>query len=135
MAERGCDEVGALTHMREGGADERFEHGQGGAAHILEFVVLERAPDAFIGIAVGRVAVERLQAQLRGGAPGQVVLDHLAAVNRAAIPNDEELTGDLGMHCVQKVRVVDAIVPARPPPPILAHGVWPSDVTAGCRCG
>jgi hypothetical protein len=26
-------------------------------------------------------------------------------------------------------------VPARPPLPILAHGVWPSDVTAGCRCG
>jgi outer membrane protein assembly factor BamB len=26
-------------------------------------------------------------------------------------------------------------VPARPPLPILAHGVWPCDVTAGCRCG
>ena len=78
------------------------EFGEIVAADITQLAVLEIVPDPFVGIEFGRVAGELLEVQPRRRPLGQEVAHRLGAVDRGAIPNDQQLAGDLAEQVLEK---------------------------------
>lgn len=72
------------------------------AADITQFAVLEIVPDPFVGIEVGRVAGELLEVQPRRRPLSQKVAHDLRAVDRGAIPDDQQLAGLLAEQVLEK---------------------------------
>ena len=69
-------------------------HGQLGhitAAQIAQLDALEVVPDALVRVQVGGIARQRLQVQPLGTTLAQEVLDRLPAMDRRAIPDDQQL--------------------------------------------
>jgi len=82
------------------------------AADIAQFDVREVVPDALIRVEVRGVAGELLQADAAGTALGQEGLDRLAAMDRSAIPDDQELAGDVTQEMLEEADDVRALVRA-----------------------
>lgn len=82
---------------------------EGLAADVAQFDVLEVGPDALVRVEVGGVAGELLQADASGAALGQEVLHRLAAMDRGAIPEHQELVGDLAEQVLQEADDVRAL--------------------------
>ena len=72
------------------------------AADVAQFKVLEIVPDPFVRIQFRGVARELLEVQPRGGPLGQEVAHRLRAVDRSAIPNDQQLAWDLAEQVLEK---------------------------------
>jgi hypothetical protein len=79
------------------------------AADIAQFKVLEIVPDSFVRIQRGRVAGKLLEVQPRRGPLRQEVAHDLRAVDRSAIPNDQQLTGLLAQQVLEKVDDIGAL--------------------------
>ena len=101
MAESGGGEPEVAAEVREGLA-----------AEVPQLDVLEVAPDALVRVQVRGVAGERLQADALGPAGGQEVLDRLAAMDRRAVPEDQELAGDVAEQVLEEADDVRALVGA-----------------------
>lgn len=84
------------------------EFGEIIAAEVTQLDVLEIAPDAFIGIEVGRVPGELREVQPSRGAPRQEVFDDLRSVDGCPIPDDEQQTGHLAEQMLEKAHDVGA---------------------------
>src|SRR5881227_2818202 len=80
------------------------------AADVTQLDALEVLPDALIRVEVRGVAGELLQADAAGAALGQEVLDRLAAMDGSAIPDDQELAGDVAQEVLQEADDVRALV-------------------------
>lgn len=76
------------------GSEFKTEMVQVAATDILEFNMFEIVPNAFIGIQVRRIARQAFQPDALGGAGGQEGLDVLTAMNRSAIPDDQQLASN-----------------------------------------
>src|SRR6478735_4782457 len=64
----------------------------------------------FVGVEVWRVAGKLLQADALGAALSQEVLDRLAAMDRGAIPDDQQLAGDVAQQVLEEPHDVRALV-------------------------
>jgi hypothetical protein len=80
------------------------------AADVAQLDVLEVAPAALVRVQIGGVAGELLQADAPGAAPGPEVLDRLAAMDRRAIPEHQELAGDVAEQVPEDAHDVRALV-------------------------
>ena len=72
------------------------------AADIAQFAVLEIVPDPFIRVQFRGVAGELLKVQPRRSPLSQEVAHRLRAVDRGAIPDDQQLARDLAEQMVEK---------------------------------
>jgi hypothetical protein len=95
LPDTGLNDVALVAEPFFGAAQGQRQLSQVMAAEIAEFNALQVVPDALVRIQLRRVPRQLLQVQPSGGAVTQEVLDGLAAVNRRAIPDDQELAGDL----------------------------------------
>ena len=82
------------------------------AADVAQLDALEVAPDALIRVEVRGVPGELLQADTAGAALGQEILDRLATVDRCAVPDDQELAGDLTEEVLEDAHAIRALVRA-----------------------
>jgi len=80
------------------------------AAEVAQLDALEVVPDALIRVEVRGVARELLQADAVGTAVGQEVLDRLAAMDRRAVPDDQQLAGDVAQQMLEEAHDIRALV-------------------------
>src|SRR5258708_20283834 len=73
-----------------------------GAAAVRQLDALEGVPNALGWVELGGVPGQLLQVQAPGRALAQEVLDGLPPMERRALPDDEQLAGDLGPQHPQK---------------------------------
>ena len=71
------------------------------AYHILEFDVLEVAPDVFIRIQIGRIRGQSFEVQALLGLC-QNVFDRLTAVNGGAVPNNQQFAWNVTQYVLKK---------------------------------
>jgi hypothetical protein len=93
-----------------GESEVASEMSEGLTADVAQFDALEVAPDALVRVEVRRVAGELLQADAVGAALGQKVLDGLAAMDRRAIPDHQELAGDMAQQVLEEAHDIRALV-------------------------
>jgi len=99
VAETGRGEAEVASEMREVLA-----------ADIAQLDALEVVPDALVRIQVWSVAGELFQADAAGTAPGQEVFDRLAAMNGSAVPDHQQLAGDVAQEMLEEADDVWALV-------------------------
>ena len=76
--------------------------GEGLAADVAEFDVLEVGPDALVGVQLRGVAGQSLQVEPSGCSVSQEVLDRLTTLDRSTVPHDQELAGDVAQQVLRK---------------------------------
>src|SRR5436309_13969084 len=72
------------------------------AAQVLEFAAFEQVPDPFLRVQLGRIGWQAFQMQTFGRASFEKVLDGLCAMDRRAIPDDEQVASNLAQQQAQK---------------------------------
>ena len=72
------------------------------AADILQFAAFEQIPDPLLRIEFGRIAWEAFQMEPFGRTSREKVLDRLRPVDRCAIPDHQELAGNLAQQEAQE---------------------------------
>jgi hypothetical protein len=102
MAYTAANDLSFVPQAADRQPELRAQVPQAVAAAVAQLDVLELLPDAFLRIEVGRIARQAIQPQPRRGPRGQEILDNLAAVNRRAVPDDQELARDLPQQVAQK---------------------------------
>jgi len=80
------------------------------AADVAQFDVLEVGADALVGVQLRSVAGEPLQPETLGRALDQEVLDGLAAMDRGAIPEHQELAGDVTEQMLEEADDIRTLV-------------------------
>ena len=80
------------------------------AADVAQLDALEVVPDALVRVQVRGVAGELLELDASGTALGQEVLDRLAAMDRGAVPDDQELAGDVAEQVLEEADDVRTLV-------------------------
>ena len=71
------------------------------AAHVAQFDPLEVGPEAFTWIQLRGISREALEMDPVGSAVGQKAVDHTAAMNRGAIPDDDHRAGHLAPQVLE----------------------------------
>jgi hypothetical protein len=99
-----------VSEAGSGEAKVASEMGEGLTADVAQLHVLEIVPDALVWIEVWSVARKLLQADALGAAVCQEVLDRLATVDRRAVPDDQELAGDVAQQMLEEADDVRALV-------------------------
>lgn len=79
---------------------------------VAQFDMLQIVPNTLVRIEIRGIAGQAFQMEACGGPLAQEVLDGLGAVNRSAIPDDEELAGDVAQQMAQKAHDIRAFVGA-----------------------
>src|SRR6266542_6485071 len=102
MADAGSDDVALAAEPNGGVAELGAEVPQRRAAAVAEFDVLEVAPDALVGVQLGGVAGQLLQADPRGAAAGQEVLDRLGGGIGARSQTRSSVPGRWRSRCFRK---------------------------------
>ena len=82
------------------------------AADVPQLDALEVVPDPLIGVEIRGVARELLEADAAGTALGQEVLDRLAAMDGSAVPDNQELAGDVAQQMLEEAHDIRALVRA-----------------------
>lgn len=86
------------------------ELAKGRAADVAEFDALEVVPDTLIRIELWGVARQALQLEAAGAAVSEEVFDGLTAMDRRAIPDDQELAGDVAEQVLEEAHDIGACV-------------------------
>src|SRR5947208_2413727 len=84
--------------------------GEGLTADIAQLHALEVVPDALVRVEVRGVARERFEADASSAALSQEVLDRLATMDRGAIPDDQELAGDVAQQMLEEAHDIRALI-------------------------
>ena len=105
----GADDPPFVAEASGGTAEFAPQVRQVAAAEVPQLDPLEVVPDALVRVQLRRVAWELLQVQPLGPAVGQEVFDRLAAVDRRAIPDHQQLAGDLPQQVLQEADHVQAL--------------------------
>ena len=106
------DDVSFMAQAGGGEAEVTSEVRQVLAADVAQLDVLEVVPDALVRVEVRGVAGELLELDASGAAVGQEVFDRLAAMDRGAVPEDQELAGDVAEQVLEEADDVRALVRA-----------------------
>jgi len=93
-----------------GEAEVASEMGEVLAADVAQLDVLEVGPDPLVRVEVRGVPGELLQADAAGTALGQEVLDRLAAMDRSAVPDHQQLAGDVAQEMLEEAHDIGALV-------------------------
>lgn len=72
------------------------------AGHVLELNTLQVVPDALIWVELRRVSGQSLEMDSFSSTVGQKGFDHLAAMDRGAIPDNEQLAWDMLQQMLQE---------------------------------
>ena len=80
------------------------------AADVAQLDTLEVVPDALVRVEVRGVPGELLQADASGAALSQAGLDRLAPMDGSAVPDDQELAGDVAQQMREEAHDVRARV-------------------------
>ena len=78
--------------------------------NIFEFDAFEQIPHPFLWIQLRRIGRQTLQMDTFSSAMSQKIFDHLTPMNRSAIPDDQELAGDVAQEVLQEADDVRALV-------------------------
>jgi hypothetical protein len=108
MSDIATEPSGLVAEAGGGQADLEAEVGEIAATHIAEFDAFERVPEALGWVQLGRVGRQGLQVQALGRPVGQEVLDHLGTMNGRAIPDHQQLAGDLSQQVLEEAHHVGA---------------------------
>ena len=87
-----------------------------GAADVSQLHPLQVVPDALVGVQIGGVTGQWLQADTLGAAAGQEVLDGLALMDGGTIPDNHQLARDMPKQMLQEVHHIRAALG-----PLLSH--------------
>ena len=104
------DDVTLVAEASGGEAEVTSEVSQVLAADVGQVDVLEVVPDALVRVEVRGVAGKLFELDASGAALGQEVLDRLAAMDRRAVPDDQELAGDVAEQVLEEADDVRALV-------------------------
>ena len=99
-----------MAETGSGKAEVTSEMSEVLAADVAQLDALEVVPDALVRIQFWGVAGEPLQADALGSTLGQEVLDRLAAMDRSAVPDDQELAGDVAQEVLEEAHDIRALV-------------------------
>ena len=110
LAHATVDDVPLVAEASGGEPELAAQVGEVLAADVAQLDVLQVGPDALIRVQVGGVAGELLQADPSGASLGQEVLDRLAAMDRSAVPDDQELAGDVAQEVLEEAHDIRALV-------------------------
>ena len=102
------DDTAFMPQPLFGQAHSTTQFAEIGAAHISQLHSLQVVPDAFIRVQVWRIAGQSLQMDPFSTTIGQEVLDRLASVNGRAIPDHQQLAGDVTQQVLQKANHIRA---------------------------
>src|SRR5690348_2473404 len=102
LSDAGLNDVALVAEPFFGPAQDESQLRQVMAAGIGEFHALEVVPDAFVRMQLRGVPRQLLQVQALGSALAQDVLDRLAALDRRAVPDDQELAADRAQQQAQE---------------------------------
>lgn len=103
------DDGGLVAEASGGEARLASEVAEGLTADVAEFDALEVVPDALIRVEVRGVARQRLQLDATGTAVCQEVLDGLAAMDGRAVPDDQQLAGDVAEQMLEEAHDIRAL--------------------------
>jgi len=76
---------------------------------VAQFDALEVAPDSLDRVDVGGIARQGFEIEALGSLRGQEALDHLAAMNRGAIPDHQELSREVAQEVTEKADHVGSL--------------------------
>jgi hypothetical protein len=110
LSHAGLDDVTLMAKTGGGETEVTSQVWQVLAADVAQLDVLEVGPDALVRVEVRGVAGELLESDASGAALGQEVLDRLAAMDRGAVPDNQELTGDVTQQVLEEADDVRALV-------------------------
>lgn len=91
-----------MTEAGRGTAELTFELGEVVATAVAQLDPLEVAPDPLDGIHVGCVGGQGFEMEALGSTRGQEVLDDAAAVDRCAVPDDQEFAREAMQQMLQE---------------------------------
>jgi hypothetical protein len=103
------DDVPLVAEASRGPAEFLAQVPQVPAADVPQLDPLEVIPDALVRVQLRRVAGQLLQADALGPAPGQEVLDRLPAMDRRAVPDHQQLAGDVAEQVPEEADDVRAL--------------------------
>jgi|GraSoiStandDraft_43_1057313.scaffolds.fasta_scaffold311750_2 hypothetical protein len=104
------------------------EVGQVGTADVPQFHPLQVIPDPLVGIEIGCVAGQPFQMEAFGPTAGQEVLDRLPSMDGRAVPDHQQLAGEIAQQMAQKPHHILALErPLRNQEQELAVGGDPAD--------
>lgn len=110
LAHAALDDVALVAEASSREAEVTSEVWQALAADVAQLDVLEVVPDALVRVEVRGVAGELFELDASGAALGQEVLDRLATMDRGAVPEDQELAGDVAEQMLEEADDVRALV-------------------------
>ena len=102
MAEAGDQAIGLAAETADGESQFPAEFVEVVAAAVRKLTALQQVPEAFGGIEVGRIGGQAFQMQPLRCARHEEVFDRLAAVDRRAIPNHQQLATHLPQQLTQE---------------------------------
>lgn len=108
MFNAGAEEMRLLAQSLTGGAELGAQRDEVGAAEVGQFQVLEQAPDPFLRVEVWRAARELFEVNPRRGPGAEELLHRPTAVDRRAVPDDEQRAGGVIHQMPQEVDHLDA---------------------------
>lgn len=91
-----------VAQTGDGFAELARELGKVPTTPVAQLDPLEGAPDPLDWIGVGRITRQGFEMKTRGSPLRQEILDHLAAMNRRAIPDHQDLTRDVTQEVAEK---------------------------------
>jgi hypothetical protein len=106
MANPGADDGELMADAGHGQAQLVAELGQRVTADVAQFTPLEILPEPLVRVQLGRVGGQGLQMQALGRALREEVLDHLRAVDRGAVPDDEQLARNMAQQVLKETHHV-----------------------------
>ena len=105
----GLNDVVLVPEASNGEAQLLFELRQIPTAHIPQLDSFEVVPDALVSVQVRRIAGQCLQVNAFRSALAQELLDHPAAMNGRAIPDDQQLASQMAEQMPQEAHHVLAM--------------------------
>ena len=106
MANPGADDGELVANTSDRQSQFVAEFGERVTADIAQLTPLEVLPQPFVRIQLRRVGGQGLQMQALGGSLGEEVLDDLGAVDGRAVPDDEQLAGDMAQQVLEEPHYV-----------------------------
>jgi hypothetical protein len=103
MGDAAANDRALVSETGRGQAQVVVEIVQVGAADVTQLDVLEIGPDPFIRIELGRVARQLLETQPFGATVRQELLDRPAAMNRRAVPDDQQFAGQVAQEVTKEL--------------------------------
>lgn len=137
MAEAGGETVGLAAQATNGEVQLPAQLVEVATAAVLQLTALEQVPDAFVRIEFRSVGGQAFEVQPLSGALREELLHRLAAMDRRAIPNHEQLAAHLPQQLAEKAddrgSAKGLLLDVREEAPVRCEGADHGEVVMGER--